>query len=630
MRPASLSLLLLAVSLAALAPCASGALIEDPENVTYMKVSMIQSGHIRLVPLSSAASAEKLRVAIYVPQNDSRQRSSVARVIGPGEYSMEQDGFGNTMIVMEWERPRLDANNDYLVETVSEVTDSPVTEARDFVETALVAPTPGIMEAANMLAAGEATPEAALRTAAWINSNIAYDISFDEATLPAGWVFREKRGTCDEFSNLLVSMLRVAGFRAWYVAGYAYLGGKDSGASSFGAHAWTEAVADGKTYSIDATWSESPVDATHLAVARLPDSNFTERTEVKSRDVRIEWEKAETRLSILGTREGPRIAISLEAVPGSVPGGKSALILARAEAGGCILTKAYLGSCVNQDGSQLLGIEEKEKPVYFCGSKTMHWTASVPSLPSRYVYTCPLSVRAGGAVSGARLSVGSAADPGLSMSLSVRKALMPGEQVTETAELRNLGRSPLSLRVFGILGDDIEEKAASLAGRESDALEFGLTAPLMTGGYEASVFASTGDLASDVITVVDERQARITEISVPARLRLGETGNITVTISNSGGAFDAVIRLQSGNLTLSRSVQMGANSTATGGFSFAASEAGYRGITVALFGADGKYQDGWTGSLEVFRDKDLVETIAGQVEDFFFWLAGVIRGLLGI
>jgi len=107
-------------------PQASGLLIDDPENVTYMKVSMTQSGHLRLHSLSSSAMAETLKLSLYIAQNDSRQASGISRVIGPSSYRMGEDDYGNSQIIMEWENPPLDKDIDYLVETVSEVRSKPV------------------------------------------------------------------------------------------------------------------------------------------------------------------------------------------------------------------------------------------------------------------------------------------------------------------------------------------------------------------------------------------------------------------------------------------------------------------------------------------------------------------------
>ena len=55
-------------------PQASGLLIDDPENVTYMKVSMTQSGHLRLHSLSSSAMAETLKRGL----KDQNLRESLA------------------------------------------------------------------------------------------------------------------------------------------------------------------------------------------------------------------------------------------------------------------------------------------------------------------------------------------------------------------------------------------------------------------------------------------------------------------------------------------------------------------------------------------------------------------------
>ncbi|MCK4714759.1 MAG: transglutaminase domain-containing protein, partial [Candidatus Aenigmarchaeota archaeon] len=288
-------LLVLLVGVLLIFPSVSADVINDPENVTYMKVEVTQSGHITLSSQSSVAMAEDLVLSLYVPQNDSRQRSVITKIIGPDTYVIDEGEYGNAQIVMSWRKPPLDSEIDYLVETLVEVEDESSEASRYFPVTSVVEPSQGIIETAYTVGGGDKAVENMLVLSNWVHENVDYDLSCEREAFPAKWVYDEGRGTCDEYSNLLLSMLRTLDYKAWYVAGYAYLSGKQEGGESFGSHAWVEGRLGGKTYSFDPTWAEAPVDATHITFARLPDSNFTEHTEVKSRDVSINWEKDETR-----------------------------------------------------------------------------------------------------------------------------------------------------------------------------------------------------------------------------------------------------------------------------------------------------------------------------------------------
>jgi hypothetical protein len=74
-------------------------------------------------------------------------------------------------------------------------------------------------------------------------------------------VLDNKAGDCTEHSLLFVSLARAAGIPAREVGGLAYLEGKKP---LFGWHAWAE-IHDGRQWvSVDPTWDEVFVDATHI------------------------------------------------------------------------------------------------------------------------------------------------------------------------------------------------------------------------------------------------------------------------------------------------------------------------------------------------------------------------------
>lgn len=72
----------------------------------------------------------------------------------------------------------------------------------------------------------------------WVSQNIEYSNTTDtlESIKKATWVFENKRGVCDEFSTLAISLLRSLGMPARYVYGYAW----SNLYYDFGPHAWIE------------------------------------------------------------------------------------------------------------------------------------------------------------------------------------------------------------------------------------------------------------------------------------------------------------------------------------------------------------------------------------------------------
>jgi hypothetical protein len=602
-------------------PQVSAQLIADPENISYMQVEVTNSGRIKLNSLSASALAEELRLTLYIPQNDSRQKSYITKVMGPDSYRMGMDEYGNAQMIMEWKKPPLDRSIDYLVESRVEVETKSGGVVKDFPVTDMIRPSAGIVESAYMAGGGQKSAEKMLSVASWVNSYVNYDLKCENEALSAEWVHENRRGTCDEFSNLYLSMLRVLGYRSWYVVGFAHLGGKQEGSSSFGSHAWVEAEHNGKTYSIDPTWAESPVDATHITMARLPDSNFSELTEARSRNVKIEWSKDETRIKLLDYRENPRIDINMEAVPDTVDSGKNIIVIADMQADGCVLSRIKAGSCVSAESRlSLIEIDEPEKNVIFCGNKTIYWMAKAPEIRPGLIYTCPISAGAGGARTLAKLKIAHGGSEDIELGLSTQKILLPGQPVEVLVSVKNPGFSDQQLRIFAILEDQLTEKQVNLAGRGSGLLSFGLTAPQLAGDYSIIAFSSNGDLKKESLTVISERRFKITEIEIPVKIELGKSKTINVTLRNFGGAAGAVVRVQIGEQEDSRTIEMEGNGSKTVDFSYTPETAGEKVVSIALLDSDGKYQDAWVGSLEAVTVPSFKESIAKQIGDFFAWL----------
>ncbi len=624
-------IILLFFLLIALPEGVRGAIISDPENVTYMVADVTQSGHVRLNSLSGSSIAEELRLVIYVPQNDSRQRSEITRVIGPGSYRMGLDEHGNAQIILEWKNPPLNQDINYLVETMVEVETGSSQASRDFQVTELTRPTASIIEDAYMVGGGGMSVENMLKVGAWVNGYVEYDLTCENVTMSADWVYSEGRGTCDEYSNLFLSMMRVLGYRSWYVAGYAYLGGKQVGSSTFGAHAWNEVRLGGETHSIDSTWGESPVDATHIAMARLPDSNFTELTEAKTRDVEIGWGKDDTVILLKGYREGPRIGIQLEPVPASAKSGKNVLFLADLTADGCVLSVASLASCISmEDKRPLFDINDPKKTVVLCGEKKLFWTAAATAnIRPGLVYTCPVTAAAGGAREGARIPISHEIGPDIELDVSTQKILVPGQSLEVMVSASNPGFDSQSLRVFAMLGDQILEKDVNVAGNSAETVRFGMKAPQQPGDYTLTAFSSSGEMLTESITVISERQLKITEISIPGKTVVGDNETIIVTMRNFGGDAEGKLDILIGDHHESHTFLMVMNSSKVMNFSYSAGTAGEKVVSIALLDSGGMYQDAWVGRIEAIQPVSFKEGIAKQLEDFFLWLLAAIRSLFG-
>ncbi|MEE4284003.1 MAG: transglutaminase-like domain-containing protein [Pseudomonadales bacterium] len=97
---------------------------------------------------------------------------------------------------------------------------------------------------------------------------------------PAGAVLtalEKQRGECTDYADLFSTLARAAGYPARNIYGLAY---KDGANPAFMFHAWNEVYVDGQWRSVDPTWNQTRVDASHMPLsdaqaARLMQANNT-------------------------------------------------------------------------------------------------------------------------------------------------------------------------------------------------------------------------------------------------------------------------------------------------------------------------------------------------------------------
>ncbi|MBU1198128.1 hypothetical protein KJ765_06515 [Candidatus Micrarchaeota archaeon] len=120
--------------------------------------------------------------------------------------------------------------------------------------------TPEIREMARQLTHDETTDwNRLIVLSLWVHNNLAYDTALISVTNDAEEVFRDRVGTCDEFSHLLIAMLRSVGIPAKFSAAFVYSG------TDWGAHAFVEALIEDEWIPVDPTFNEAMLlDATHI------------------------------------------------------------------------------------------------------------------------------------------------------------------------------------------------------------------------------------------------------------------------------------------------------------------------------------------------------------------------------
>lgn len=74
-------------------------------------------------------------------------------------------------------------------------------------------------------------------------------------------VIKKRQGDCTEHAALFVTLARALGLPAREVSGVIYMGDDHK---AFGGHAWVEVALDGRWVSMDPTWNQTKIDATHI------------------------------------------------------------------------------------------------------------------------------------------------------------------------------------------------------------------------------------------------------------------------------------------------------------------------------------------------------------------------------
>lgn len=110
---------------------------------------------------------------------------------------------------------------------------------------------------------GEATGagQAAAALSAWVHKSMTYDVgAVFSGPRDAAQILQSKKGVCQDYATLLVTLARAAGIPAKHCIGLAYADGR------FYGHAWAE-VWIGKWVALEPTWGTPFADATHIKLA---------------------------------------------------------------------------------------------------------------------------------------------------------------------------------------------------------------------------------------------------------------------------------------------------------------------------------------------------------------------------
>lgn len=497
--------LLAAFALAALTFSQASLAVEtkNPQNVDYMKAEITQTGSVSL-----GGDVGELNVSMYLPQSDSSQTAEMEEVSNP-TYFFEKDRFGNRKINMFWKNP--DSLVSFTVKSVVTInrrgsgkfyTLADFSKPTELIQSA----DPEIKALAENITIGKKTDfDKIASLTKWVNENIEYDLTYSEVNLSATTVLHHRKGVCDEFSTLMLSMARALGYQASYVVGYAYGKGYTFSEGDFAPHGWTEIYTPSGTIISDPTWGEIPVDASHIRFASLAESIYPEvNVSGLGRSPQIRINPTKTEIKILEARENPFIGTKSELLESNVWKGY-AVVKTEMSAPDCALTKISTQSCT-LNGKFLLEPEQNDSAVYFCGKKTVFSIFKMPDgLDASRIYTCPISFSVYNSAPSI-LNLSMEEQPSGSVKLSLDKtSVVAGETVT--------AESPGSY-LFTSFGQSGFGSASFIANDN-----------MVVYAYKG------GALAQQPIAVVKEKPFDVS-IQANETYFVNETGFVNITIKN--------------------------------------------------------------------------------------------------
>jgi hypothetical protein len=555
-------------------------------------------------------------MTLTVPQNTSRQASFIKSVTGPDRYYIAEDEWGNKVLNLYWEIPELKKRHYYKVVSDVEVFDRDVpAEKVKFPVTDYTKSNPQIAQTAYETAYGLDDIQKIFMLTGWVYNNVKYDNEAKSFMQTAAWTYQNRKGACDEFSNLLVSMLNELGCSPRYVVGFAY-------SENWGQHGWVEVDYQGKTLSLDPTWLESPVDSTHIKVADLPDSNLSEHVEVKGGQITIDWNKEEPEIKVISHKESPKINITATLIPeNSTSNSYSLLTTQFTSIPECMLTAVNVKSCAMQSTTSFLSIPKNREMLAFCGSHREQWFLKTPQTESSMVYTCPVIIYGGGAEKTATVTVSADARKKLSTRVNSQNIFTPGQVFQVESVTENSGYSTEDVTVYVFFQGLAQNKDFSIKPGESASIKWTLKAPAKPGNHEITVFSSTGELTARNITVISQRRGQIDNISVPGKAMVGEPLTINITVK-AISSFTGTLKTTSEDYADTKYVSLSPSESKTFWLSYAPQSSGAKTVSVTLLSDSQQFEDGWWGTIEVQNQKSWWDSTLE-------WLHGIVDSIVG-
>ncbi|MBN2102169.1 MAG: transglutaminase domain-containing protein [Candidatus Aenigmarchaeota archaeon] len=583
--------------------------------VTYMDLTITKGGTINLKSQTDNAFSNHIKVFLNMPQINGMQTRRLISVEGPDEHEVSVDEWGNDILMLKWNKPPVGKDLSYEIVYNVKLGKSELEGKRMKPPTSeYTRPNEDIMQIAYSLKR-DTDIETLFEINRWVYENVKYDLEYTQSVETASWVCENRKGTCDEFSNLAIALLNALDYNAWYSAGWAYSG------KGWEPHAWVKVYLEDKTVGMDPTWLEYPIDATHVEFTTIPDSNNTEYVQSEGSGYKIIWTKSDVRLEINEYNKENITKVTANVLDDDMKGGSYGVITAFVEAEGCHQGTLTATSCTREDGNPLLEFLNKEKHIGFCGSESFNFFFRSSSTGSMFTkYSCPVVISTS---EGDRDIVGVAIEG---------TAGNPDLYVSSTDSIVVGSRIEVLVKNFdsGTIYTDFngETQTKDVSGEDA---EFFFESPDVPGKYQLIVFADSGALETREITVLSNRVLQISKIEVPSKADLGDNVTINVTIA-ADSTSNGYVELIFGSHKDKQEFSILGSSRREFTFPISLQEAGKKDISVKVF--TDIYQDGWAGSLKVESREQAItdgaKDILSMILDFFIQLGEMIENLLGL
>ncbi|MCK5282211.1 MAG: transglutaminase domain-containing protein [Nanoarchaeota archaeon] len=280
-------------------------------NSEELDVKLIIDGGFEIKRESKDASIKYVTVNFsFFPKDDYRQRIIELDTVPDTEiegswisYRFDNPNYGEYEFGIEAD-VNLKNKKKEIKNKISFPLKSIPEEATEYTQPSLTADSDNneIIRLANSLAEGEDDLFIVVhKLADWTKNNIQYNLSTLTASVsePASWVLTNKRGVCDEITNLFIALCRSLGIPGRFVSGIAYTE-SELFSENWGPHGWAEVYFPGYGWvDYDVTYGEFGfIDVSHIKLKDSIDSQESStkyswlgrNVEVKSREMDIKTE----------------------------------------------------------------------------------------------------------------------------------------------------------------------------------------------------------------------------------------------------------------------------------------------------------------------------------------------------